>query len=560
MTMARPRSKSAMEREKRIKEALNALENKKFPTIYSAATHFKVSHVTLGRRWNGGKSMDEARESQQLLTPAEEKALAERIRQMTVTGHPPTHNLIREIAHELRQYRLVDINEAGVQRVEFEPIGQDWVKRFIKRHPQLQTTYSEIIEASRVKEVTYEVVEKFYNELRRVISEFNISPENCYNIDETGSSIGTLQKGHVIVDTTIQSKYELEIGRQEWVTCIECICQDGSSLSPTIIFKGVKVLDKWIPHNTEGAAEVSWKATENGWISNDRAVQWLREKFEPQTRAKANGGRRLIICDGHDSHISAQFIAYCMHYKIEIILLPPHSSHLLQPLDVAVFGPLKTQISNEQRRYITAGAARLEKWEWADCYLKARPKAFTEHNIKSGWRASGCYPISPAKVLNKLPPPLPESESDSSGSNVDTADISLTTCTITRDTVTPIRQSITAKINHLAATNAINTPARRLIPQFTLEYEVALVTNKILKLELKQTRDVLAARKERQKGKRMIIKGQHHITTKPILKKLKQAEAETQKNRRSRKEDNKKKELLDIIEVLSDEEEDDDEE
>ena len=95
-------------------------------------------------------------------------------------------------------------------------------------------------------------------------------------------------------------------------------------------------------------------------------------------------GHYLIICDEHDSHISAKFIAHCMHYKIEVLLLPPHTSHLLQPLDIAVFGPLKTQLSNEQCRYVSTGVARLEKWEWADCYLKARRKAITDHNIKSG--------------------------------------------------------------------------------------------------------------------------------------------------------------------------------
>ena len=76
-----------------------------------------------------------------------------------------------------------------------------------------------------MKDVIYKAVEKFYNELRRVIDEFKISPENCYNIDETGSSIGTIQGGYVIIDTMVQSKYELEIGHQEWVTCIECIAQ-----------------------------------------------------------------------------------------------------------------------------------------------------------------------------------------------------------------------------------------------------------------------------------------------------------------------------------------------
>ena len=518
--MARPRSKTVIDREKGIKAALNALENKEFRTVCSAAKHFKVSPSTLGRRWAGGKSRAEAHESQQLLTAAEEKALAERIRQMTVTDHPPTQNLICEIAHELRQHRLVGINDDGIQHVDYVPIGLEWVQRFIKRHPQLKTVYSETIEASQVKDVTYEAVEKFYNELQRVINEFKISPENCYNMDEMGSSIGMIQGGHIIIDTTMQSKRELEIGRQEWVTCIECVCTDGSPLSPMIIFKGAKPLDKWIPGSTEGATEASWKASDNGWTSNDLAVQWLREIFEPQTRIKANGGRRLIICDGHGSHISAKFVAHCMHYKIEVVLLPPHSSHLLQPLDVAVFGPLKTQLCNEQRRYVRAGVARLQKWEWADCYLKARQKAITDHNIKSGWRASGCYPIFPAKVLDKLPSPTPLESDSSASNNFNTTDISLTTYTITRDTATPIRQSITAKINNLAATNTLNTPARQLIPQITLEYEIALVTNKILKLELKQTQEVLAARKERQKGKRMVIKGQHQSLRSQFLKNL----------------------------------------
>ena len=48
--------------------------------------------------------MDEVYESQQLLTSTEEKTPAERIRQMAVTGHPTPHDLVCEIAHELRQY------------------------------------------------------------------------------------------------------------------------------------------------------------------------------------------------------------------------------------------------------------------------------------------------------------------------------------------------------------------------------------------------------------------------------------------------------------------------
>ena len=61
-------------------------------------------------------------------------------------------------------------------------------------------------------------------------------------------------------------------------------------------------------------------------------------------------------------------------------------------------------------------------------------------------------------------------------------------------------------------------------------------------------------------SKRTIIKAQHHITMKPILKKIRNAETETEKRRRPRMKDNKKKELLDIIEVLSGDDEEYDEE
>jgi len=60
-------------------------------------------------------------------------------------------------------------------------------------------------------------------------------------------------------------------------------------------------------------------------------------------------------------------------------------------------------------------------------------------------------------------------------------------------------------------------------------------------------------------GKRTIIKGQHYITTKSILNKIKNTKVKIEK-RRSRRKDNKKKELLDVIEVLSDDAEEGNEE
>ena len=90
-----------------------------------------------------------------------------------------------------------------------------------------------------------------------------------------------------------------------------------------------------------------------GWTNNYHGMQRIKH-FELMTRHKLQSSNeyRLLICDGHDSHISADFVTFCIQKRIDIILLPPHSSHLLQPLDVGVFAPLKQAISTQVSRLI----------------------------------------------------------------------------------------------------------------------------------------------------------------------------------------------------------------
>ena len=55
----------------------------------------------------------------------------------------------------------------------------------------------------------------------------------------------------------------------------------------------------------------------------------------------------LFIMDSHNSHMTANFIAFCMKYLINLLILFPHTSHLLQPLDVNVFAPLKRTLTEK---------------------------------------------------------------------------------------------------------------------------------------------------------------------------------------------------------------------
>ena len=55
----------------------------------------------------------------------------------------------------------------------------------MRRNPQLKTAMAKSIEIQR-KEVTKEMLEKWFSEFKRVVEEYGIDPEHIYNMDETG--------------------------------------------------------------------------------------------------------------------------------------------------------------------------------------------------------------------------------------------------------------------------------------------------------------------------------------------------------------------------------------
>jgi hypothetical protein len=400
--MGRPRSKRTADSEERLQLALKSWKKQEYPSIREIARQFNVNDVTLGRRINGGLSIVESREQQQLLSIAEETALYLYNTRLSRQGYHPEPAVIKEMAEELRRARIEKINVDGIQLVVYEPIGEEWVERFIGRHPLLKRARVQKIERLRVKEIYREDVIEWFDELDKLIRECNIKRENIYNMDETGSSIGTLQRKHVIVNKMEQAQGKIEPGRQEWVTVVECICADGSSIPPLIIFKGENFNCQWIPTNS--SEDWYYACNSKGWTSNEHAMEWLQKCFEPTTREKANGATRLLIYDGHGSHVTGPFLSHCLKHDIQVVLLLPHTSHLLQPLDVGVFSPLKHYLSRNLDKLVRTGIAKVEKCEWVECFVKARPLALTSKNIQSGFKATGIYPPGDrSKLLDKFP-------------------------------------------------------------------------------------------------------------------------------------------------------------
>src|SRR5947199_3024079 len=156
-----------------------------------------------------------------------------------------------------------------------------WVKRFLKRHPVLKTVNSAGIDLTRWKDTTPEVINDWFDAFIDALKEHDVEQHNVYNMDETGFGIGTSQCNRVIIDTTLRTRYKVEPGHQEWVSAVECICADGSSLPPLIIFKAKQISNSWINPNTP----LDWKfsVSTKVWTSNKHGLEWLRQVFEPST-------------------------------------------------------------------------------------------------------------------------------------------------------------------------------------------------------------------------------------------------------------------------------------
>ena len=92
-------------------------------------------------------------------------------------------------------------------------------------------------------------------------------------------------------------------------------------------------------------------------------------------------------------------LGYCMDNNM---ILPPHSSHLTQPLDVGVFGGLKKVMASKLEPLLRTSISRIQKVEWMGAFVKVHEELFRAQNILGGSHGTGIHPYVPFKVLHQV--------------------------------------------------------------------------------------------------------------------------------------------------------------
>jgi hypothetical protein len=232
------------------------------------------------------------------------------------------------------------------------------------------------------------------------VGKYGIADEDIFNFDETGFAMGLTATAKVITRAEYYGKRSmLQPGNREWVTVVESINAAGWALPPYIIFKGKVFIESWF----DGLAP-DWKINKsaNGWTTDEISLDWLQNHFIPCIEGRSKGKYRLLVLDGHGSHLTAQFDQICTKYNIIPICMPAHSSHLLQPLDVACFAPLKRAYGRLVESLTRNGIDHIDKLDFLTAYPEARLQAFKDTTIRSGFKATGLVPFDRTEVLSKI--------------------------------------------------------------------------------------------------------------------------------------------------------------
>jgi hypothetical protein len=384
-------SRNSANQEGKILLAIKAIQKKSASSFREAAEIYDVPWTTLRDRFNGTRNRGDTRANSHKLTQTEEESLVEWILSMDSRGAAPRPSTIQEMANIL-------LAERG--STPSPTVGKNWPSNFVNRRIELRTRYLRRYDYQRAQNEDPKALQEWFTTVQRVVNENGIQPEDIYNFDETGFAMGLISSAKVVTHAEYSGRRAvLQPGNREWVTAIESIGASGYALPPCIIFKGKNYIESWFD-NLPG--DWRFEVSPNGWTTDEIGLRWLQKLFIPATTTRMKGKCRLLILDGHGSHLTPKFDRACTENAIIPLCMPAHSSHLLQPLDVGCFATLKRSYGRLVENQARTGHNHIDKLDFLAAYPQARAETFKPETIRNSFAAAGLVPIDAERVLSKL--------------------------------------------------------------------------------------------------------------------------------------------------------------
>lgn len=177
----------------------------------------------------------------------------------------------------------------------------------------------------------------------------------------------------------------------------------GDILPPYVCYKAERMYIEWTQNGPENAR---YNRSSSGWFEGEIFEDFFFSLLLP--RMKKQDGTKVMIGDNLSSHISVKVIEACEKNNIKFIPLLANATHLIQPLDVAYFGPLKRTwrklLDRWKESIAGAKVQNIPKSEFPSLIKELMEELKTgSSNIVSGFRKCGLYPCNRKEPLSRLP-------------------------------------------------------------------------------------------------------------------------------------------------------------
>lgn len=384
---------SAIPYETRVSEALSDLVNHLEAKLSHVASAHNLSTSCLSNRFQGRtKATREAYLKQQNLPKKDEDALVLWIKEHAVLGLYPHQREVHAWVYEI----LCNKGDSALY------IDDHWTIYFIARQPKIATTITCAVDNTHVLVITKTTIHQYFDILEEAIYTDDIQPEDTWNFDEKGFVIGHdgLKNKKIIIPVKTKQPMRQQEGSRKWVTLIECISASGSYLPVFYITPGKRHIEGTYTHIEFLDDNTDFAKSHNGWTDYKLGLQWIKY-FAKYAIPSYPSAMHLLINDNHDSHDTYEFKEYCNKLRIKVLFLPSHATHILQPLDVAVFSLLDWYYHQKVNDFVASQPLHTPI-HTGDCLFmaeKARTLAIYTSTIISGFATTGIYPLNRVQIL-----------------------------------------------------------------------------------------------------------------------------------------------------------------
>ncbi|XP_031359418.1 uncharacterized protein LOC116182980 [Photinus pyralis] len=137
-------------------------------------------------------------------------------------------------------------------------------------------------------------------------------------------------------------------------------------------------------------------ANPSGWINEELFGTWF-DHFLKIVRPEVRPEPVLLILDGHTSHTkNLSVIMKARENNVIVLSLPSHTTHKLQPLDVAVFKSINSFYDQAVSTWLTQHPGRIvTEREIPELFNQAYGKGGTIRNAVFGFKKCGIFPFNP---------------------------------------------------------------------------------------------------------------------------------------------------------------------